>query len=122
MSFGKLYTFEVYFTNRLIYLSILAYIPQGNARSTAIRAVAKENKLDVEVVNTTEEQRATTDYHKLNKLGKVPTFVGADGYELTEAIAIAIYCMSGSMLFTRSTFLLMRDHTYYQLSLSENHC
>ena len=33
----------------------------------------------------------SNDYLKINKLGKVPSFVGADGYELTEAVAIAIY-------------------------------
>jgi glutathione S-transferase len=33
----------------------------------------------------------SADYLKLNKLGKVPTFVGADGYTLHEAVAIAIY-------------------------------
>lgn len=32
------------------------------------------------------------DYRKLNKLGKIPTFVGADNYVLTECIAIAVYC------------------------------
>ena len=36
----------------------------------------------------------STEYFKLNKLGQVPSFVGADGYELTEAIAIAIYSMT----------------------------
>jgi glutathione S-transferase len=33
----------------------------------------------------------STDYLKINKLGKVPTFVGADGYTLHECVAIAIY-------------------------------
>jgi elongation factor 1-gamma len=31
------------------------------------------------------------DYLKLNKLGKVPTFEGADGFVLSECIAIAVY-------------------------------
>jgi elongation factor 1-gamma len=72
MSFGKLYTYE------------------ANPRSTAILAVAKANGLDLEVVNT-DPATAGPEYLKYNKLGKVPTFVGADGYVLHECIAIAIY-------------------------------
>ncbi|KAH0537847.1 hypothetical protein FGG08_005460 [Glutinoglossum americanum] len=72
MSFGKLYT-------RL-----------DNPRSTAIRAVAKENKLDLEIVeiapNTTSRE-----YLEINPLGKIPSFKASDGYILTECIAIAIY-------------------------------
>ena len=37
---------------------------------------------------------------KINKLGLVPSFVGADGYELTECIAIAIYSMSCFLIYT----------------------
>lgn len=39
-------------------------------------------------------EEPTTDYIKLNKLGKIPSFQGSDGYDLTEAIAIAIYSLS----------------------------
>lgn len=77
MSFGKLYTRE------------------SNVRSKAIRAVAKANKLDLEIVDTDKSKGPlSTEYLKLNKLGKIPSFVGADGYELTECIAIAIYVTS----------------------------
>lgn len=55
--------------------------------------MAKENKLDLDIVDTQPAKGVSTDYLKINKLGKVPSFVGADGYELTEAIAIAIYGM-----------------------------
>jgi len=58
--------------------------------------VAKANNLDLEVVYVEPGPGASADYLKLNKLGKVPTFVGADGYTLSECMAIAIY----------STFLL----------------
>ncbi|KAG8532109.1 uncharacterized protein KY384_003746 [Bacidia gigantensis] len=77
MSFGKLYTRD------------------GNPRSIAIRAVAQANKLDIEEVE--EDIRKgplSTEYLKINKLGRIPSFVGADGYELTECIAIAIYITS----------------------------
>ena len=33
----------------------------------------------------------SAEYLQLNKLGKVPTFEGADGFVLTECIAIAVY-------------------------------
>ncbi|EON62153.1 elongation factor EF-1 gamma subunit [Coniosporium apollinis CBS 100218] len=76
MSFGKLYTYP------------------GNPRSTAIRAVAKANDLDLEIVHTEPAKGVSTDYLKLNKLGKVPTFEGKDGFILTECIAIAVYVTS----------------------------
>ena len=61
-------------------------------RSTAIKAVAKANKLDLEIVETDSRKGPLSlDYLKINKLGRIPSFVGADGYELTECIAIAIY-------------------------------
>ena len=54
--------------------------------------MAKANKLDLEIVDTDSRKGPlSTEYIKINKLGKVPTFVGADGYELTECVAIAIY-------------------------------
>ena len=65
---------------------------QSNVRTTSIRAVAKANKLDLEIVDTdTSKAPLSLEYLKLNKLGRIPSFVGADGYELTECIAIAIY-------------------------------
>ena len=66
----------------------------------AILAVAKANNLDLEVVYVEHGAGASADYLKLNKLGKVPTFVGADGYTLTECMAIAIY--SAFSLFSSS--------------------
>ena len=54
-------------------------------------AVAKENNLDIELVETRPPD-TDAEYLKLNPLNRVPTFVGADGFILTEVIAIAIYC------------------------------
>jgi hypothetical protein len=65
---------------------------QGNPRTTSLLAVAKENGLDIEFVDTEPAKGVSTEYLKLNKLGKVPTFEGADGFVLTECIAIAVYC------------------------------
>ncbi|KAK4632380.1 Elongation factor 1-gamma 2 [Fulvia fulva] len=75
MGFGKIYSYE------------------GNPRTTAILAVAKANGLDLELVHT-EPGKVSDDYRKINKLGKVPTFQGQDGYVLSECIAIAIYLTS----------------------------
>jgi elongation factor 1-gamma len=64
---------------------------QGNSRSPAILAVAKANNVELEIVETDPAKGVSAEYLKLNKLGKIPTFVGADGYTLHETIAIAIY-------------------------------
>ncbi|QDS77758.1 hypothetical protein FKW77_004919 [Venturia effusa] len=66
---------------------------EGNARSTAIKIVAKANNLDLDI-KIHEFPITDSNYLLINKLGKVPTFVGADGYVLTECIAIAIYLTS----------------------------
>lgn len=67
---------------------------QGNPRSVAIRAVAKANNVELDIVETEPAKGVPAEYLKFNKLGKVPTFVGTDGYTLHEAVAIAIYSMS----------------------------
>ena len=70
-------------------------VGQANPRSTAILAVAKANNLDIEVVPT-DTDKPSGEYLKYNPLSKVPTFVGSDGYVLSECIAIAIYGESES--------------------------
>lgn len=57
--------------------------------------MAKANNLDIELVDTVPAT-APPEYLKLNKLGKVPTFVAADGSVLIECIAIYIYGMLAS--------------------------
>jgi elongation factor 1-gamma len=74
---------------------------QDNSRGTAIRVVAAANKLDLELVETETSEKASAEYLKYNKLGKIPTFVGTDGYVLTEAIAIAIYGENSTLLVAR---------------------
>lgn len=64
---------------------------QFNPRSPAILAVAKADNLNLEIVTITSSQEAPDYYRKLNRLAKVPTFVGSDGYVLSECIAIALY-------------------------------
>lgn len=76
---------------------------QGNPRTTGILAAAKANSLELEVVHTEPAKGVSDDYKKLNKLGKVPTFEGADGYVLIEAMAIAVYSELPSALFCSVT-------------------
>jgi elongation factor 1-gamma len=72
---------------------------QGNPRTTSLLAVAKENGLEIEFVDTEPAKGVSADYLKLNKLGKVPTFEGADGFVLSECIAIAVYCKYAKLPF-----------------------
>ncbi|KAI2623239.1 eEF1-gamma domain-containing protein [Hypoxylon sp. NC1633] len=69
------------------------YTRDSNPRTTAILAVAKANGLDLETVETDTKQPAP-EFLKANPIGKLPAFVGADGYVLTESMAIAIYVTS----------------------------
>ena len=94
-------THTMYFSDTpLVRLRMLSnHNQQGNARSTALRAVAKANNLDLEIVQTEPAKGVSTEYLKLNPLGRIPTFEGGDGYVLTECIAIAIYCMPSFALF-----------------------
>ncbi|KAI9850686.1 MAG: hypothetical protein M1838_005250 [Thelocarpon superellum] len=76
MSFGKFYT------------------RPENSRSTGILAIAKANKIDLEIVEASEAERHTEKYKALNPLSKIPTFEGPNGFVLTECIAIAVYIAS----------------------------
>jgi glutathione S-transferase len=73
--------------------------------------VAKENKLDIELVHT-QPPNVDTEYLKLNPLGCVPTFVGSDGFVLSEVMAIAIYCEH-----TLPQFPDVQDEPNYKLSV-----
>ena len=73
---------------------------QDNPRTTAIKAVAKANNLELNVV-AADLQNPTIEHLKANKLGKVPAFLGEDGFALSECIAIAIYSRSTQFFFFR---------------------
>lgn len=88
--------------------------------------MANVNNLDIEFVHTEPAKGVSDDYKLINKLGLVPSFVGADNFTLTECIAIAIYRKSPAHSLahpppSRST---CNDEKYYQLqlSLSEDYC
>lgn len=53
--------------------------------------MAKAANLPLDVVTIASSTAAHDDYRQLNRTGKIPTFVGSDGYVLTESIAIAVY-------------------------------
>lgn len=72
-------------------------------------------------VNASFNQSA--EYTKLNPLGKIPTFVGANGFVLTEAIAIAIYGMYTQLQFyVYIAHITMMNVFIFQLSLTEQYC
>lgn len=75
-------------------LSLTCLSLQENGRTIAVLVAAKHNDLDLELVNTTPNSASpNAEYAKIHPLGKIPAFVGANGFTLTEVIAIAIYGM-----------------------------
>ncbi|EGY18022.1 hypothetical protein VD0004_g9103 [Verticillium dahliae] len=75
MAFGKLFAY------------------QGNPRTTAILVVAKANGVELDLVES-DGSKPTEEHLTANPLGKIPAFLGEDGYALSEAIAVAIYITS----------------------------
>ncbi|KAJ5107659.1 Elongation factor 1-gamma 2 [Penicillium angulare] len=67
-----------------------------NGRTLSILVAAKHNDLELELVQTQPNAAANTsaEYRKVQPLGKIPAFEGANGFTLSEAIAIAIYVTS----------------------------
>jgi glutathione S-transferase len=88
--------------------------------------VANVNNLDIEFVHTEPAKGVSDDYRLINKLGLVPSFVGADNFTLTESIAIAIYRKSAAKPseHPRRRRSTCNDEKYHQLqlSLSEDYC
>ncbi|KAK4139320.1 glutathione S-transferase [Dichotomopilus funicola] len=77
------------------------YTHNPTPRTTAILAIAKLHGLQLDVVFA--DKQDTENYAKLleiNPLGQVPTFVGADGFVLTECIPITLYLASQSKTTT----------------------
>ncbi|EMR08599.1 hypothetical protein PNEG_03075 [Pneumocystis murina B123] len=76
MSFGKLYGYA------------------ENSRTIALLILAKENNLDVELVVENPNVGLSKEYLEHFPKGKIPGFLGSDGFCLTETNAIAIYFAS----------------------------
>ncbi|GAB1197367.1 hypothetical protein BDV32DRAFT_131906 [Aspergillus pseudonomiae] len=74
------------------------YGQPNNGRTIAALVAAKANDVEVELVETEANANAefnkSAEYLKLSPLGKVPAFEGANGYTLSESIAIAVYVTS----------------------------
>ncbi|PIG87169.1 elongation factor 1 gamma domain-containing protein, partial [Aspergillus arachidicola] len=70
----------------------------NNGRTIAALVAAKANDVELELVQTEANANAefnkSAEYTKISPLGKVPAFEGANGYTLSEAIAIAVYVTS----------------------------
>jgi Glutathione S-transferase, N-terminal domain len=79
--------------------------------------IAKVNNLDLEYVETQTGAAAPADYLKYNGLGKIPTFVGADGYVLSEVSAIVIY----RKFFTLPFQFKHHDETHYSVIPVRSH-
>ncbi|KAI9369487.1 hypothetical protein BJX61DRAFT_549566 [Aspergillus egyptiacus] len=80
MAFGKLYGLS------------------NNPRTVSILVAAKHNDLELELVETQPNSAADFNksdaYLKIHPLGKIPAFEGANGFTLSEAVAIAVYVTS----------------------------
>ncbi|KAL3457809.1 hypothetical protein BJX64DRAFT_268052 [Aspergillus heterothallicus] len=80
MAFGKLYGLP------------------DNPRTISILVAAKHNDLELELVetqaNSSAEFNSSAAYQKIQPLGKIPAFEGANGFTLSEAVAIAVYVTS----------------------------
>jgi len=64
-----------------------------NPRATAIKAVAKANNLELNIVEAPQGS-PSIEHLKAHGLGKIPAFLGEDGFALSECIAVAIYVTS----------------------------
>ncbi|KAE8155553.1 hypothetical protein BDV40DRAFT_118287 [Aspergillus tamarii] len=74
------------------------YGQPNNGRTIAALVAAKANDVELELVQTEANAEAefnkSAEYTKLSPLGKIPAFEGANGYTLSESIAIAVYVTS----------------------------
>jgi hypothetical protein len=112
--------------------NLLFCLVQDNPRSTAIKAVAKANNLELNIVET-EAGKPSIEHLKASGLGKIPAFLGEDGFALSESIAIAIYgkfdrFASTSSNAPRIRVMQLRDDLAFQfysypcLKLFSYHC
>ena len=75
---------------------------RDNGRTIATLVAAKHNGLELDLVKTeaNSAKNSAAEYRKVQPLGKIPAFEGANGFNLSEAIAIAIYgTLMTSVLF-----------------------
>lgn len=71
---------------------VLTTKKKPNPRTTAIMAIAAAHGIQLDIVQATPGHK--DNFKKLleiNPLGQIPTFVGNDGWVLSECIPIALY-------------------------------
>jgi hypothetical protein len=83
-----------------------------NPRATAIKAVAKANNLELNIVEAPQGS-PSIEHLKAHGLGKIPAFLGEDGFALSECIAVAIYGMSFSQKL--SDFIPSHSQTFMMI-------
>ena len=69
--------------------------------------------------NSSAAFNQSEEYRKISPLGKIPIFEGANGFVLSEVIAIAIYGMYILEKFFSSFYFMMKIFIFLQLSLAE---
>jgi hypothetical protein len=114
MSLGTLYNHNV----RPRCLAVLSrrcadceWFIKPSPRSTAILIVAKAHGLHLDVVYADKDDKENyEELLKFNPLGRVPTFVGSDGYVLTECIPITLYSTRTPSDPQYSFHLVLADH------------
>lgn len=79
--------------------------------------------------NSTAAFNQSAEYTKLNPTGKIPAFEGANGFVLSEAIALAVYgTLYNKNIHSLAYSVLAARLSYdeciiiFKLSLSELHC
>jgi hypothetical protein len=93
MSFGTLYSYIVRAPIPAHHdPQIAADSQQGNTRTTSLLAIAAENNLSIQLIETNPHKSTPESYLALNPLGKIPTFVDSAGFAVSEVLAIAVYC------------------------------
>ncbi|KAH6658479.1 glutathione S-transferase [Truncatella angustata] len=90
------------------------YIHQNpNPRTTAIMAIAEAHGIQLDIVNATRaEEKNFKKLLEINPLGQIPTFVGKDGWVLSECIPIALYITSQS---DSTTLMGSNRREYYEI-------
>lgn len=95
---------------------------QDNGRTIATLVAAKHNGLELDLVKTEAScsKNSSPEYRKVQPLGKIPAFEGANGFKLSEAIAIAIYgTLMTSVLFGFFSCFAIRQFLAGRLSLHD---
>jgi hypothetical protein len=73
--------------------------------------------LDLVKTEANSAKNTSSEYRKIHPLGKIPAFEGANGFNLSEAIAIAIYGTLMTTVLFEAFFRLQSDNSPPSASL-----